>query len=215
MVRDTLEQIVRTESSAIAVDDAGAARGRPDVREAAARVEVAEATVTRAEREGAMDVSLYGAYMRMDSGFSQLGVAPGGGLERVRGRFHYLSGGLRVTLPMMDRNQGAVSAARAAHSGAVTRLEAARLAADIEIAAARVQDQRARAAVSVYRTAVREQARLNLSVVTQSYDLGRVTLFDVLAERRRHLEIERAYTDAMRAAYEAATALTLATGGSR
>jgi outer membrane protein TolC len=108
-----------------------------------------------------------------------------------------------------------VAAARAEHDGAVTSLEAARLAADIEIAAARVQDQRARAAVALYRTAVREQARLNLSVVTQSYDLGRVTLFEVLAERRRHLEIERSYTEAMRAAYEAGTALMLATGAGR
>ena len=42
-------------------------------------------------------------------------------------------------------------------------------------------------------------ARQNLAVVGQSYELGRVTVFDVLAEQRRYLEVERAYTDALRA----------------
>jgi outer membrane protein TolC len=58
-------------------------------------------------------------------------------------------------------------------------------------------------------------ARQNLNVVSQSHELGRVTVFDVLAERRRYLDAERAYTDALRTAYEARTALTLAVGGVR
>ena len=58
-------------------------------------------------------------------------------------------------------------------------------------------------------------ARQNLTVVSQSYDLGRVTVFDVLAEQRRYLEVERSYTEALRAAYDARTALTRALGGVR
>jgi outer membrane protein TolC len=52
-------------------------------------------------------------------------------------------------------------------------------------------------------------------MVTQSYELGRATVIDVLAEQRRYLEVERAYTAALRAAYEARTALTRALGDVR
>jgi len=52
-------------------------------------------------------------------------------------------------------------------------------------------------------------------VVGQSYELGRVTVFEVLTERRRYLDVERAYTEALRAAYEARTALNRALGEGR
>jgi outer membrane protein TolC len=55
-------------------------------------------------------------------------------------------------------------------------------------------------------------ARQNLAVVGQSYELGRTTVFDVIAEQRRYLELERAYTETLRAAYEARTALKRALG---
>ena len=52
-------------------------------------------------------------------------------------------------------------------------------------------------------------------MVQQSYELGRSTLLDVLGELRRYLDVERAYSEAMRQAYEARTARLLATGGGR
>ena len=58
-------------------------------------------------------------------------------------------------------------------------------------------------------------ARQNRTVVGQSYELGRVTVFEVLAERRRYLDVERAYTDTLRSAYDARTALLEALGGVR
>jgi len=50
-------------------------------------------------------------------------------------------------------------------------------------------------------------------VVQQTFDLGRATVFDVLAEQRRFLEIEFAYSDALRAAFDARTSLLQARGG--
>ena len=50
---------------------------------------------------------------------------------------------------------------------------------------------------------------------THAFELGRVTVFEVLAERRRYLDVERAWTEALRAAYEARTALNLALGEKR
>src|SRR5205814_180170 len=166
--------------------------------EAEARVGVSEAQVDRARRDGRPDVSLFGMYMRMDAGFPQLGVGVGGDLQRVRGVFHYVSAGGMVTLPLLNRNQGDVAAAQAQRAGAAAQLEATRLTAVNEIAAARARDDAARQALAAYTSEARDLARQNVDVVTQTYELGRVTLFDVLNEQRRYFDVERAYTAALR-----------------
>jgi cobalt-zinc-cadmium efflux system outer membrane protein len=215
-VRHTLEDVVQRESSMpIQVRDASAVLDqRADVREAAARVEVAESKIDRAQAEGRFDVSLFANYMRMDAGFPQRGLTAEGGVERIRGVFDYVSAGAMITVPVLNRNQGDVAAARAEQAGAASAHEAARLAADAELAAARARDEHARQAVVAY-TDTQTLARRNLTVVGQSYQLGRLTVFDVLAEQRRFLDLERAYTEALRAAYEARTALNRAVGGVR
>jgi cobalt-zinc-cadmium efflux system outer membrane protein len=215
-VGETLEAVVRRESAATSPPESPAAlEQRPDVREAAAQVDIADARIERAQAEGRFDVTLFASYMRMDMGFPQKGVAPGGGLERVRGHFNYVAAGAMISVPVLNRNQGEVAAAQAVRAGAAAAHEAARLSAQAELGAARSRDERARQAVDVYTAGVQVLARRNLEVVSQSYDLGRVRVFDVLAEQRRYLEIERAYTEALRAAYEARTALNRARGGVR
>jgi outer membrane protein, heavy metal efflux system len=216
-VRDSLEEVVRRDAATAPDVAPGASRvsQRPDVREAETRIGIADAKVGRAERDGRLDVSLFGSYMRMDAGFPQSAFAPAGGLERVRGVFHYATAGLAVTLPVFNRNQGEIAAARAERVGASAAYEAAVLAAETQVAVARARDQRAREAVAVYGGGAQSLARQNLDVVGQSYQLGRVTVFEVLAEQRRYLDVERAYTDALRNAYEARTALELAVGDVR
>ena len=213
-VRDTLEDVVQRETRErpATSSDTAKVQQRPDVREADARISIADARIDRAQREGRLDLSVYGNYARMDAGFPQFGFAPDGGTERVRGVFHYLAGGVRVTLPLFNRNQGEVAAARAERTGAAAALDAVRLTAAAEVAVARVLDERASQAVGLYSGGAQALARQNLTVVAQTYELGRLTVFDVLAEQRRYLDVERAYTDALRAAYEARTALTRALG---
>jgi cobalt-zinc-cadmium efflux system outer membrane protein len=211
-VRDTLEDVVRRDP-APAVDDVSAVvEQRADVREAAARIHVALAKVERAEDTGRVDVSLFGNYMRMDAGFPQRAFNPDGELTRIRGVFHYVSAGAMVTIPLFDRNQGTVAAARAERAGAAAAHEAALLSAQAELAAARARHQHAQRAVRVYADGARTLARQNLTVVSQSYELGRLTVFDVMSEQRRYLDVERAYTQALREAYEARTALDRARG---
>jgi cobalt-zinc-cadmium efflux system outer membrane protein len=216
-VRDTFEGLVQRESAAAPqVPDMATTVGqRADVREAAARIDTAIAKIDRARSEGRFDVSLFGNYMRMDAGFPQRGFAPDGGLERVRGQFNYWSAGAMVTIPVLNRNQGEVAMARAERTSAAAAHDAARLAAEAEVASARARDERAREAVKIYGAGAQALARQNLAVVGQSYELGRVTVFEVLAERRRYLDVERAYTEALRAAYEARTALNRALGEGR
>jgi cobalt-zinc-cadmium efflux system outer membrane protein len=214
-IRDDLEHLVQRESGDVAVFDRGPNETRPDVEAAQARVQVADAQIERARREGRADVNLFGTYMRMDAGFPLRAFGTGGGLEPVRGVFHYVAAGAAVTVPLRDRNQGAVAAAQAQRAGASAHLEAARLAAEAEVAAARVRDEHARRALAIYTSDARALARQNLTVVGQTYELGRATVFDVLAEQRRYLDVERGLTSALREAYEARQALRRALGNVR
>lgn len=214
-LRDTLEQLVAREAALPPRSEATAVRTRPDVQEAEARIRVADAEIDRARRDGRFDLSLFGSYMRMDAGFSQLGLSSRGDFTRVRGRFHYLSAGAALTVPLRNQNQGEVASAQAARAGATARLFAAQLTAQAEIAVAMVRDARAHEVIAVYRSGARELARQNLAVATQTYELGRATVFDVLAEQRRYLDLEHAYSDALREAYDAHTALRRALGDVR
>jgi cobalt-zinc-cadmium efflux system outer membrane protein len=213
-VRDTLDQLVQRESSMQSTPTAtpNMLDERPDVREAANRIEIAAAKIDRAASEGRFDVSIFAGYARMDAAFPQRGVAPDGTLTPVHGRFHYVSAGATVMLPLLNRNQGDVSAARAERDAASAAYEAVRLSAQSELAAARARDERSRQAVAVYSTGAQLLARQNLTVVSQSYELGRLTVFEVLTEQRRYLDVERAYTEALRTAFEARTALNQALG---
>ena len=212
-LRDSLEQLVRREQLAVTTAvNLDPATLRSDVRQAEAQVAVADAQIDRAQREGQFDVSLFGMYMRSDAGFPQRGFGPTGDLERVRGVFHYWSAGAMVTLPLLNRNQGAVAAAQAQRTTASAQVDAARLTAQAEIAAARVRDLNARRALEAYGNEALNLARQNLDIVRQTYELGRGTLLDVLNEQRRYLELERTYTEVLREAFESRQTLKEALG---
>lgn len=223
MLRDTLETLVTTEpptGNAVVAPvaplaslniDASVISERPDVREAEARLLVAKAHIERAQSEGRFDLSVFGSYMRMDAGFPQRGFDASGNVARVRSVFNYVAAGAMVTLPLRNRNQGEVAAARAAEAGATATLQGARLAAQAEIAAAATRTAQTREALTLLEGSIR-LARQNLDVVRQTYELGRMTVAEVLMEQRRYLDVERSYTDALREAYEAQAALQNARG---
>jgi cobalt-zinc-cadmium efflux system outer membrane protein len=212
-LRAGLEDLVRQEVAlATSPTQASTPTTRPDVQEAEARVRVAEAQIDRAQREGRPDMNLFGMYMRMDAGFPQQGLSSTGSFEPIRSVFHYVAVGAMVTLPVLNRNQGSVAAAEAGKTEAAARVEAARLSAQSEIAAAQSRDAYARRALESYSADAITLARQNLVAVRQTYDLGRGTLLDVLNEQRRYLDVERAYTDVLREAYEAHETLKAALG---
>jgi cobalt-zinc-cadmium efflux system outer membrane protein len=215
LLGETIETLV-TGSTAIGAPAAAVpVAARPDVREAAARVILADARIDLARREGRVDVSLFGTFMHTDAGFPQQGVGANGTLERVRSRFDYVVGGAMVMLPLLNRNQGQVAVAQAERSGAQARRDAVELAARADVAAAQARAAQAQRAVTLYSGGMRTLARQNLDVMRQTFDLGRATVFDVLAEQRRYLEIEEAYTIALREAWEARATLKRALGETR
>ncbi|MEP7310771.1 MAG: TolC family protein [Acidobacteriota bacterium] len=211
-VRDTLDTLVEAVIAVTAPAAAAAVAARPDVREAAARVRLADARVDQARSEGRFDVSLVGSYMLMDFSFPQMAFGPTGALEPIQGTFHNLTAGAKVTMPLRNRNEGTIAAARAERTGAEHTRRARELSAEAEVASALARDERARLALAVYTSGVRTLSRQNLDVVRQAYELGRGSLSDVLAEQRRYLEVEMTFTDTLRAAFEARTALTQALG---
>jgi cobalt-zinc-cadmium efflux system outer membrane protein len=212
-IRDNLEQLVYREAAvSLSADSASTVEHRPDVEAAQSRVQMADAQIQRVRREGRIDVNVFGMYMRMDASFPQRAFDVGDTLVPIRGLFHYLAAGADVTVPLRNRNQGEVAAAQAHRAGAFAQLEAARLSAQAEISAARARDEHAGQAVAIYTSDLRALARQNLTVVSQTYEFGRATVFDVLAEQRRYLDVERAFTNALREAYEARQALRRALG---
>ncbi len=211
-LRETLETLVARSAAAPTPEAPALTTARADVRAAEARVTLADARIDQERRNGRLDVSVFGTYMRMDAGFPQQGVGPSGELERVRGRFNYIAGGAMVVVPVFGRNQGQIAAAQAERSVAEARRDAVTLDARAEVAAAQARDARARQAVRLYESGVRRLARQNLDVVRQTFDLGRTTVFEVLTEQRRVLEVEQAYTSALREAWEAHADLTRALG---
>ena len=110
------------------------------------------------------------------------------------------------------RNQGQNRGGQAERAAAEARRNAVQLAAATEVALGVSRDRRARQALATYGEATRSLARRNLEVVTQTFELGRATVFDVLAEQRRYLEFEQAYTAALLEAWEAHADLRRALG---
>jgi outer membrane protein TolC len=118
-------------------------------------------------------------------------------------------------LPLRNRNQGALASAEAERGGEQEVLAARQLAAQAELDAAVVRDREARRAVEMYAGSIRDLARQNVDVQLEAYDLGRTPLTELLAEQRRYLDVEAAYTSALARAYDAAVTLRRARGETR
>lgn len=208
-LRASLESIVHGAPPAAAPMPPGQ---RSDVREAAAQVSLAEARTREAVQERKPEVSLFGAYMRMYEGFPQLGFGGSGALEPIQGVFHNVAGGVRVSLPILNRGQGATTAAQARQRAATQVLRARELAVASELASATARVDAARRVLEAYSDETRTLAQRNLEVVGETYSLGRATLFDVLNEQRRFLAFEAGHTEALAEMYSAQSALRRAAG---
>jgi cobalt-zinc-cadmium efflux system outer membrane protein len=80
------------------------------------------------------------------------------------------------------------------------------------VAAAYARFERAQAALSVYREGVRVPALRNLDVIRQVYTLGQKTLIDYVAEQRRYIDVETAFTDVLKEYYNALIEIQRAAG---
>jgi cobalt-zinc-cadmium efflux system outer membrane protein len=171
---------------------------RPDIVAARAAEKLAEAQIERARIEGRLDASVFASYQRMNFGYSIRGFNDAGVLVPITGVFHYFGAGIRLVLPVRNKNQGDVEAARAQLEAARHRREFAELVVRNEVAAAYARFERARDALMIYRDGVRERALRNLDVIRQTYLLGQKSLLDYINEQRRFIDFEIGYTEALK-----------------
>jgi outer membrane protein, heavy metal efflux system len=215
-LRESLETLARANPEpALPAAPASAAvsiAARPDIREATARVALADARIEQMRREGRADMAIVANYGREGYGFDQRGFDSAGRLVPVQGNFHSVEIGASLVLPFRNRNQGAVASAEAERSGEQEVLAARQLVAQAEVDAATLRDREAQRAVDIYATSLRDLARQNVDVQLEAYDLGRTPLSDLLAEQRRYLDVEAAYTSMLARAYDARVALRRARG---
>lgn len=176
---------------------------RPDLLAARSAENVALAQIEQARSEGRLDASLLAGYEHMIFGFPVKGFDDVGRLQPVQGGFNYLKFGISLAVPVRNKNQGAVEAAVAESDAAKRRREFAELAVRHDVATAYAQYDRAARAMEIFRVGVQQQARANLDVVRQTYELGSKTLLDYLGEQRRFIEFENDFVDSQLAVYNA------------
>ena len=193
----TLEDAIATLPARPASAPAAAVTARPDVLAAEAVVARADAQQQLARREGRFDVGVTGGYM-----WRVLG----------RDRMQEVMLGVMVDLPWRNRQQGAIASAIAEGLVARAEMSDARLRAEAEMASAMARDAAAAAVVERYRAGLVDLAAKNLEVVREMWSLGRGTLFDVIEEERRYLDLQSAYTAALRDLSEARAAVLRAWG---
>jgi cobalt-zinc-cadmium efflux system outer membrane protein len=211
MLRDSLEGLAATpvlpRLTPVAALDA-----RADIREAVARIGLADARIDAARRERGIDLTLAGGYTRSSSGFDLFGFNARGQRVLIHDIFHSAMIGASITMPFFNRNRGTIAAAQAERGGAEALVTARQLAARAEIDASLARERETRRAVEIYAGQVRALARENVDVMLEGYDLGRFPLTEVLAEQRRYLDVEAGFTEVLTRAYEARTGVARAFG---
>lgn len=180
----------------IADSTENALRERPDLQGARTVEQLAAARVEQAKSGGRLDASIKTGYQRMDSSFPVSGFDDHGILRPVQSVFRFFTFGVEIDLPIRNRNQGAVEAARFDQQAATRRVEFGELTIRREVATAFARYNRAARSLSIFQNGVRDQANANLQVIWQTYELGSRSLLDYIAEERRFLDVENELIDA-------------------
>jgi cobalt-zinc-cadmium efflux system outer membrane protein len=178
---------------AMADATARALAARADLAAARAAEALAAARVEEARSAGRADAEVRAGYQRMRTGFALNGTDNAGRPAPIEDTFHSITFGVSVTLPLRDKNAGALEAAAAELEATKRRREFLELTVRREVAAGYVAYEASARASEIYRVGVRGQAGQNLSVIRKTYELGSKTLLDYIAEQRRYIELENDY----------------------
>ena len=180
---------------------ARALEARADLLAARAAEALAESRVEEARAAGRGDAEVRAGYQRMRTGFKLSGADEAGRLAPLESTANSVTFGVTLTLPVRDRNLGALEASEAGLEAARRRREFLELTVRREVAAAYAAYEAAARASEIYRVGVRGQAGQNLTVIRKTYELGAKTLLDYIAEQRRYIELENDYVDSVLATY--------------
>ena len=195
----------------LALETERALHERPDLLVARTMETLGTARIAQARAAGRLDAGVMAGYERMNSSFPVFGINDQGQLQPVQDVFHFLKFGVSLDLPVRNKNQGAIEAAVVETAAARQRREFAELTVRREVAVAYAKYERAARAMEIFRTGVRDQAKANLDVVRQTYELGSKSLLDFIAEQRRFIELETDFIEAQLATYAARVEIERAT----
>ncbi|MGD9628611.1 MAG: TolC family protein [Pyrinomonadaceae bacterium] len=194
-LRGDFNNLIATPPSVSGSTDYGL-RERPDLQAARTVEQLAVAQIEKAKSEGRIDASVKAGYQRMNTGFMLRGIDEQGLLRQIQDVFHFFTFGVEFDLPLLNRNQGAVAAAKFEREAAQRRVEFGELTVRREVGAAHARYNRAARSLFIFQNGVRDQAGSNLQVIWQTYELGSRSLLDYIAEQRRFLEVEKELIDA-------------------
>lgn len=185
---------------------------RPDLRAVRLDAEREQAAVRLAGANGVPDLIGFVQYTRSEAAFDQLGLTPSGTPTPLRDTDNALTAGVSFTLPFFNRNQGNRHAAQARYDAAEYRAQYAEQVVRQDVRAAYSRYTAAGQALGIFDHEVMTQALNNLRIMREAYRLGEVRLLDVIAEQRRLIETQRAYTDVLKEYYLARVDLERAVG---
>lgn len=185
---------------------------RPDLGALRKEEEQSAAEVRLARAERHPDIAGLARYTDSRTQFDYLGFNAARVLSPLQDRDRVLTGGLSITLPLLNRNQGHIQVATARQTAATIRREFLERTIRAEIAGAFIRYIAARKAAEVFQKDVIGPSEQSVTVLRASYAAGEVQLFDVVAEQRRFIDTQKAYTEAIRQEALARVALERAVG---
>jgi cobalt-zinc-cadmium efflux system outer membrane protein len=180
-----------------------AVQNRPDLESLRLMLGLGNAKLEMERSEGKLDAGVSLGFQRMTR--IQPSVTNQNPVELTPNRIgeNFITFGVELMLPVRNKNQGNIEAATLEINAAQKRLEFGELTVRREVVAAYTKFEAAVRALTIYRVGVRRQAKENLQVVWQTYELGDKDLVDYISEERRYLELENNLIDAELEVYRA------------
>lgn len=179
---------------------------RPDLRFARLNEQVAEAGLKLARAQAIPDLILSTRYSNNTAVFDRTPVGV------LRDRDKLLSFGASVSIPILNRNQGARIEAQTSIMQARSRREFVESLVRSEVTSAYQRYQAAKDAVAIYEPGVIARSEQNITAVRGAYEIGAFRITELLTEQRRLVDFQREYTDALAERYRALADLNAAMG---
>ena len=203
-----VQPVVASQSEALAK----ALSERPDLQAARIEEKLRDAETRSTRAEAVPNLIASGRYTHTNSAFDQLGLTTSGATTPLRDADNILTGGISITLPFRNRNQGLIQAAIARTDAARLRRQFVEQVITQEIRSAYSRYEATRQALTVFDQSVLNRSADNVRIIQAAFNAGELRLFDVINEQRRLTDTQRAYTDVLRQYYIAVVELERAVG---
>lgn len=184
---------------------------RPDFKLATLQVDLSEAEISLAKAEGISDVETFVEFSHERSSFDQFGIGPSGNPVPLIDQDKILSGGVSISLPLFNRNQGNIQAAQARVEAARIRKAAMESMIRQEVQVAMESVQIAQTNFLLFRDSIMNQSEKQLAVLQASYRAGEFRFLDLINEQKRALEIRKSYINSARGYFMALAELEFVT----